>query len=535
MSQPTARPDPGQYHLLVVSDLHLSEGRDARSKSFSRNEDFFFDEEFARFLDHYQQQPRSGAAGWHLVINGDFLDLLQVVTLDGAAATLDRDLTHPDYGLACGDQETVFKLGKIADGHWRFFEALAAFADAGNLLTILKGNHDVELHYPLVRQAIVDELQKAWMRQQGAAGKPAAPSAAIAANVHVGDWFHHEPRELWIEHGNQYDATNSFKYWLSPLLPDDPTRPSNRAGEIDLPLGSLFVRYLFNRIERTEPFADNIKPATKFAGWLLRKHPITFLRFAFGDGRYMLKKVRRAWGRVDRKAWAAREAEHLTVRARLAHESGIPPPQLEHVDAMAAPTVLRDPAGVLVRAVRGLVRARLALPLLLLLTLAVLLGGGLAIARLLVPAFPGAIRELLAQAIPKNVEDTAGVALLVAAIAFAIPTAIWLLREEKTPGPSYLAARARSIAEVLGVRYVVMGHTHDAECLPIGKHGGRDREYFNTGTWTKVFSEEEQLIRKPVEFVFVQGLRRPTGLQMKVMEWNDEAGEPRLLKLFRQE
>jgi hypothetical protein len=40
-----------EYHLLIVSDLHLSEGRSERTHRLSRNEDFFFDEEFARFLD----------------------------------------------------------------------------------------------------------------------------------------------------------------------------------------------------------------------------------------------------------------------------------------------------------------------------------------------------------------------------------------------------------------------------------------------------------------------------------------------------
>jgi hypothetical protein len=39
------------YNLLIVSDLHLSEGRDSKSKSFSKNEEFF-DEEFACFLAH---------------------------------------------------------------------------------------------------------------------------------------------------------------------------------------------------------------------------------------------------------------------------------------------------------------------------------------------------------------------------------------------------------------------------------------------------------------------------------------------------
>ena len=67
---------------------------------------------------------------------------------------------------------------------------------------------------------------------------------------------------------------------------------------------------------------------------------------------------------------------------------------------------------------------------------------------------------------------------------------------------------------------------------PVDRPGGRSW-YFNTGTWTKVFSEEERLIREDVEFVFLEGVRRPEGLRMRLMEWNDAAGCPSLLKLFR--
>ena len=134
-----------QRNLLIVSDLHLSEGRHPASGKYSPTEDFFFDEEFARFLEHYQNGQAPGK--WHLIINGDFLDLLQVTSLEGAQPTLSRDLRRPDFGAGCGEQETVFKLGKIVEGHPRFFEALAKFFGAGNLLTVIKGNHDVEFHY----------------------------------------------------------------------------------------------------------------------------------------------------------------------------------------------------------------------------------------------------------------------------------------------------------------------------------------------------------------------------------------------------
>ena len=44
---------------------------------------------------------------------------------------------------------------------------------------------------------------------------------------------------------------------------------------------------------------------------------------------------------------------------------------------------------------------------------------------------------------------------------------------------------ATRVAQIFGVRYVVMGHSHKPMDVPVG---GRAR-YLNTGTWTNVKSE----------------------------------------------
>ena len=52
-----------EHNLLVVSDLHLSEGLDSVSGKFYHQEDFWFDDAFARFLRYHQavrEQPRFG-------------------------------------------------------------------------------------------------------------------------------------------------------------------------------------------------------------------------------------------------------------------------------------------------------------------------------------------------------------------------------------------------------------------------------------------------------------------------------------------
>ncbi len=533
-------PAPEDYNLLVVSDLHLSEGRHPETGKFSPNEDFFFDEEFSRFLAYYRDRARWPGKKWHLIINGDFLDLLQVTSYQDASPSLPRDSKHPDYGLACGEQETVYKVGKIVQGHRKFFEALATFVVDGNDITISKGNHDAEFHYDGVQAALVCGIRTAYeekLKREGLTTEDPAVSRINADSLRFVDWFYYEKNLLWVEHGNQYDKLNCFKYWLSPLLPSLRGWPETRRDEIDLPWGSLFVRYLFNRIETVEPFADNIKPQLKFVSWLLRKHPITALSFAYGDGRYMLNKTRRAWKGVDPSAYEDRKREHTLRLQQLARESGLAVVDLEYLDQLRSPSLLREPSGWICRLLRGVVLGRLFFPVLTLLLVLIVLAGAFAVAPFVEALLPPAVQRFLwAHWLSTSIGSQLITALSVLRVLALVPVVAavwlffrWLFTGEERGTLSDLAVQARQIRERLKVKYVVMGHTHDADLQPIGSNG---EEYFNTGTWTKVFSEEERLIRKDVEFVFVQALRKGTALQIKLLEWDDGAGEPRLLKLF---
>lgn len=529
----TSLPD---LNLLIVSDLHLSEGRDPSTGKFSEKEDFFFDEEFARFLAYHEDARRWPGARWHLVVNGDFLDLLQVTTVRDAPPDLNPPPGERGYGLACGERETVYKLARIAEGHRPFFEALAGFVAAGHVLTIIKGNHDVEFHYRGVRAAFVETLRAAFGRRLGrdpAWGANRSGDRIGDRTVLFSDWYYFEKGVLWVEHGSQYEGFNSFKYWLCPLLPAKPGRPAERNDEIDLPAGSLFVRYLFNRVETVEPFADNIKPAGKFASWLLRKHPVTAVRFAYGDGRHMLARIRRAWADVGAPAWKEREERHNERLRELGGQDDIEA-ALKTLDDAKAGGLLKNP-GFRGRLLRAVLRPGLIRPAIVLSLIVLALTAFFAASQLLANMIPDVLWALFFDPVVECLRPAASWAVVAAAVAGTALCLRWALREEATRTPSFLKARAEAIAApgLLDVRYVVMGHTHDAELYGIGWNGGREKEYFNTGTWTKVFSEEERLVRGEVEFVFALGLRTRDGLRMKLMAWDDGAGEPRLLKLLR--
>src|SRR3990172_7794560 len=67
------------HNLLIVSDLHISEGFMPSSGKWSRNEDFLSDDSFAAFLQ-YHEERRGDGLPWRLIIAGDVFDFLQVTS-----------------------------------------------------------------------------------------------------------------------------------------------------------------------------------------------------------------------------------------------------------------------------------------------------------------------------------------------------------------------------------------------------------------------------------------------------------------------
>jgi hypothetical protein len=78
------------------------------------------------------------------------------------------------------------------------------------------------------------------------------------------------------------------------------------------------------------------------------------------------------------------------------------------------------------------------------------------------------------------------------------------------------------------VKIIVFGHTHNPDIRRVDK----DTRYFNTGTWTTVFSEEERIIREAKQFAFVRIKKIDGKPQAKLRRWNYSLREPEKLILF---
>ena len=530
-----------EYHLLIVSDLHLSEGRDERTHRLSRNEDFFFDEEFARFLEYHVRFDPSRK--WHLIINGDFLDFLQVITTNfegeflaylGAGSEREaRDMLKigpqsTRFGFDAGPGESVVKLWKILDGHWLFTLALVQFLEQGNLISIGRGNHDPEFAYDIVRDHLRRMLVWFYAHKRPQRIEDTAElknfERICDQQVQYLDWFYYEPGVIWVEHGGQYDALNCFPHWLAPYLP--------HSDHIEMPWGSFFVRYLFNSIEGEEPFADNIKPQSRFVLWFITRRPLLALRFLFGNGKFMLKKMAGAWRGMPKND--PRQKQHEDLRDALEQHWNLSAGTLSDLDAQQANSVLRKPHGIW-KVWKWLTREwRLSLLVVAYVLLTIAIGAILIVAQLVAPIVPETIRHPFIALMHTHgwLRPVLDVLLISRGFTFvylvlALAYFIW----QMFPHPlqqCYLVPKAAYVRDKLNVAYVTMGHTHDTDLSNLHSDG----EYYNTGTWTKVFSEDERLIREESELVFLQGMRGANGLTCKLMRWNDGANEPRLVKLF---
>jgi UDP-2,3-diacylglucosamine pyrophosphatase LpxH len=258
--------------ILAVSDLHLGRGREPNTRRFFCTENFVSDQAFARFLRALE--PGEGKL---LILNGDTFDFIRICNCPGSpeefakwGSLLDRlgvakssrqlqdaiSKNEKRYGLQTDDYKCVWKLLQIFEGHQEFFHALADWVERGGSLLMVKGNHDLDLYWPLVRRAFC-----AFLEDKGASRD------AIARRVFYCDSSIHI-RNVYLEHGQVYDPQQRIKD--GPVLSSDPS-------QLNLPLASFIARYLINQLEKLEPFIGSIRPTERILWILLRSHPVAGL------------------------------------------------------------------------------------------------------------------------------------------------------------------------------------------------------------------------------------------------------------------
>ncbi|URW82167.1 metallophosphoesterase [Alcaligenes sp. DN25] len=242
--------------LFVISDLHLG-GRPHTDSAAMGSQICQAYLELTSFIDWVREQAQ-GAGSVELVINGDIVDFLMEDDCDDSEAA---SPWTPDESLVLKKLKLIINRTK-SDTEYGPFDAMAALLAAGQNLTFLLGNHDIELSLPAVRRYLEYEL--------GGAGR--------FKFIYDGEAY--VKGDLLIEHGNRYDSWNiidhsALRQERSMLSRGLGGRMQQRtSGSFTPPPGSFMVIKVINEIKRKYRFVDLLKPETEAVlPILLALHP----------------------------------------------------------------------------------------------------------------------------------------------------------------------------------------------------------------------------------------------------------------------
>ena len=170
---------------LILSDLHIGANTVTSDNGLCRS--FPATEDFIAFLQAASHESEQYQREIELIINGDFLAFLQVPAVD----TYDSQETYPVAVFQDSSQEASLKrLEIIVATNAAIFEALVDFIQVEapqRRLTIIKGNHDMSLFWPGIKNRLRELL--------GASGKR-------ASLLRFADEFVSR-EQIYVEHGHQ--------------------------------------------------------------------------------------------------------------------------------------------------------------------------------------------------------------------------------------------------------------------------------------------------------------------------------------------
>ncbi len=523
-SDPKTQPPivPG-VDYVVFSDLHLGEGFNPEMCRYYPLEDFFHDRSFVNLLAMLQGEYGADPSRLVIVLNGDVFDFLTVTGLPSEAAQADLGIypspTEKRLGLDPTPTRSLFKLDLIMAGHAEFFTALGRMIAAGFRVEILRGNHDLELYFDAVRDRILESLCRL---------VPELPMEKAAQLVRFHQWFYLEPERVYIEHGNQYEASNSIRYTLRPVLPERRARepllniPLLRAKTVvredrpvlDYPLGSLFIRYFYNRVHRMNPYAPRVASLEQYLDFILHYNLSDIIRVLRDHWSHFMAALRPGATAGTSRSTAADDAVQEEAFDQL--EEGLEVDDLySRLNGLKVHPKAASKLAFAQEMMRPIIRRTL-------------FAGGAAVAALYIWLL--VFNVIQAPLLVENVFAKATLLFLFSLLSAG--ALLWLgaqarrflgSREDVTVDNCVQAAE--QIARITGVRFVVMGHTHVVDIRPVAE--GR-AVYANSGTWIAVHNPWQQLDpdARRKTFVWIRGG------ELCLCRWNDDAGRVDRVPMF---
>ncbi len=426
----------GAFNYLLLSDIHLGSDLVPHVRPWATTswllEDAEVDAQLVSLLDHHRL-PHDANRPWCLVIAGDFLDLVGV-SISAPARPMHTPPTREEerHGLGSAADHVVHKVHAIATRHASVFRALSRFVEAGNSLVIVRGNHDVELHWRAAQRALVDSI---------VAHAPASARPVLADRIEICPWFFAVDGLLYVEHGHEFDAMCSYG---DPLMPTC-ARDSRR-------IRSTPFSVLLRNVARPTRGLS-----TASYGYVGMGAYITLLRnLGFGRSARIAVRYARASHRLVSECFAqavdgglGRLHRGRTRLRRFAEDSGVSEEQLGTLRALYVRPALHSLRYVL----RSLYLDRMFCLMLAVVCVA---------ASALLGRYTGLLTGALS-AIPAGV---LGVYACVGSGSNTLPS-------------GRMQDGAAPIARLFGARWVVMGHTHE----PVLTEVADGTSYVNLGSW----------------------------------------------------
>lgn len=444
---------PVAKRVYVISDLHLggAPGKNEENRGFRMCTN---EKKLKEFIDARTEEQK-GDLQVELVINGDMIDFL-------AEDYPDREKWTP-FKKTPELAEQVFN--RIADRPQvdNVFKSLRALLEAGGEVTILLGNHDVELSLQSVRA----ELTKALEAEGNPKFRMLCEGQAYTIDTAI------------IEHGDQCDRWNQVDYGdlILARAEESRTRDPKDTLRFDPPAGSKLVSEVMNPIKKDYKFVDLLKPeetgvvlillALKptYAAKIVEVAPLIYESIKDYQPRtFEARSVGEAASVQDRSV----EEDPLLMYLMSKRKGRFGPLEsdfdyLGSTKGARAPAFRDSPSGA--RAIRfGAPRG-----------VTDWIGG-----------FYNGVREFLAEAIGGAIAEMS-LALLLDSLRL-LQDETTFDRTEVNEEDSYYK-RALELAEK-GYKYVILGHTHLAKRIKIGE----DAVYFNTGTWADLIEIPDTIL-----------------------------------------
>lgn len=501
MPLPSLRPSAAQpppdaadgETMLVLSDVHLGSDLNDLAADGGVKRTAAIDEDLTRLLDHYRSVPpapaRDGRPGrYRLIIAGDFIDFIGMTVKAperlSAAADGPADVRgetewtdeEREHGLGSAEDHARLKLRLVAKRHANVFAALARFADAGHRVTLVLGNHDLEMHWAEVQNEF---------RVLLAAHAPGLDLGRITFEP----WFFFVEGLVYVEHGHQYDPYCATEHVMAPLSPLDPRRLMRGFSEIMLRYVVRPTRGLREHGHEHTGVFDYLALGVKLGVRGALDLSVRFVRSIVE----LLRLRRQHFSEAGR----ALRAEHERRMGLLAEATRIGVDRLKALAALQAPPITRSIHGILA----SLLLDRIALAL-------------LSCVLLVVTGVLAAIHTRHWMWLVGSVIVGWGVA----------HRALTRMRSTVDPREA-LVDRAGQLAQLFPVAFVVMGHTHIPARSALESPTGATSTYINVGSWAEEEDEGDHPYRAARTHLVIR--RGEAGPEAELLAWDTVGRAPK--------